>query len=146
MGIMPWDSAIELIKVGVEKIWPDKTKADEALAAMRAAEAQGAFAEIESQWANAKDQLAVNQQEAASQSVFVAGWRPFIGWVCGSAFAWSFVLQPAYVTILASFGHPVLQQNLPVLDFIQIQPVLYGMLGLGALRTSEKVKGYKAVA
>jgi hypothetical protein len=146
MGIMPWDSAIELIKVGVEKIWPDKTKADEAFAALRAAEAQGAFAEIENQWANAKEQLAVNQQEAASQSVFVAGWRPFIGWVCGSAFAWSFVLQPAYVTLLASLGHPVLQQNLPVLDFNQIQPVLYGMLGLGALRTYEKVKGTKALS
>lgn len=146
MGIMPWGSATELIKVGVGKVWPDIVKADEVFATLRVAEAQGAFAEIESQWSSAMDQIAASQQEAASQSVFVAGWRPFIGWVCGSAFAWSFVVQPAFVTLLTSFGHPILQQNLPVLDFAQIQPVLYGMLGLGALRTYEKVKGYKTTA
>lgn len=139
--MMPWDSVVDLIRVGIDKIWPDKTKADEARAALVQAQLAGSLKDLEDQWESAKAQLEVNRQEAASTSVFVAGWRPFIGWVCGSAFAWTFVLQPAVVTVLAAVGHPIDAAHLASLDFSQIQPVLYGMLGLGAMRTYEKVKG-----
>lgn len=83
-------------------------------------------------------QIDVNKQEATSTSVFVAGWRPFIGWVCGSAFAWVFVLQPLGVFLLAVAGH---KMDLPTLDLGQMMPILLGMLGLGTLRTYEKVQG-----
>lgn len=139
--MMPWDSVAELIKTGIDKIWPDKTKADEAKAALAQAELAGSLKDLEEQWESAKAQLEVNRQEAASTSLFVAGWRPFIGWVCGSAFAWTFVLQPAVVTTAVALGHPIDASHLTTLDFSQIQPVLYGMLGLGAMRTYEKVKG-----
>jgi Holin of 3TMs, for gene-transfer release len=139
-GFMPWDSAVDLIKTGIDKIWPDKTEAEKAKAALAQAQMQGALKELEEQWDNAKAQLDVNKQEAASANIFVAGWRPFVGWVCGSAFAWAFVLQPLLVTLLAAAGHPVQKEELPTLDFSEIQPVLYGMLGLGAMRTYEKVK------
>ncbi|MEZ6933585.1 holin family protein [Aeromonas sp. BC14] len=139
-GYMPWDSVFDLIKTGIDKIWPDKTEADKAKAALAQAELQGALKEMEVQWENANAQIKVNEQEAASTNIFVAGWRPFVGWVCGSAFAWTFVLQPIVVTVFAAVGHPIDQNQLPKLDFSQIQPVLYGLLGLGAMRTYEKLK------
>jgi hypothetical protein len=83
-------------------------------------------------------QLDINKTEAASRSVFVAGWRPFIGWTCGAAMAYSYVLQP-----IISFG--LAQANyliaLPSVELAEMMPVLMGMLGLGGLRSYEKVKG-----
>jgi hypothetical protein len=85
-------------------------------------------------------QLEINKQEAAHRSVFVAGWRPFIGWSCGVALTWTYVIQPIASFTLAQTGHLV---DLPALDMSQMMPVLMGMLGLGGLRTFEK---YKAVS
>lgn len=86
-------------------------------------------------------QLAVNMKEAEHSSMFVAGWRPFIGWVCGLAFAWAFLLQPLLVFITVAFGVPVPLDKLPVLDLAVMMPVLMGMLGLGAMRSWEKQNG-----
>lgn len=140
-GIMPWDSVIDLIKTGIDKIWPDKTEAEKAKAALAQAQLQGALKDMEEQWDNAKAQIEVNKQEAASNSIFIAGWRPFIGWICGSAFAYAYVLQPVVVMISNAIGHPIDPSKLVKLDFDQINPVLFGILGLGAMRTYEKVKG-----
>jgi hypothetical protein len=140
-GIMPWDGVVDLLKTGIDKIWPDKTEADKAKAALAQAEVAGNLQEMQNQWENAKEQIEVNKEEAANNSIFVAGWRPFIGWVCGSAFAWAFVFQPIVVAVAAAMGRPINPKDLAILDFSQIQPVLYGMLGLGAMRTYEKVKG-----
>lgn len=83
-------------------------------------------------------QLAVNAEEAKTGSVFIAGWRPFIGWVCGASFAWVFVVQPMASFVSSLFGlYPVL----PNLDLSAMLPVLLGMLGLGTLRTVEKNSG-----
>ena len=140
-GFMPWDGVVDLLKTGIDKIWPNKDEADKAKAALEQAAAAGALQEMQNQWDNAKAQIDVNKQEASNASIFVAGWRPFIGWVCGFSFEWAFVFQPIAVMIAASVGHPINAKELAVLDFSQIQPVLYGMLGLGAMRTYEKVKG-----
>ena len=84
-------------------------------------------------------QAAVDQAEAASSNVFVAGWRPFIGWVCGSIFAFNYILLPIgnYFLILYAPASP----KLPILDISAVMPVLLGMLGLGTLRTVEKTQG-----
>lgn len=82
-------------------------------------------------------QLDINKQEAAHRSVFVAGWRPFIGWSCGLALAWTYVMTPMLQFILAQTGHLI---DLPVMDMSQMMPVLMGILGLGGLRTFEKFK------
>ena len=82
-------------------------------------------------------QLDINKQEAAHRSIFVAGWRPFIGWSCGIALAWTYVATPILQFILAQTGHLI---DLPALDMSQMMPVLMGMLGLGGLRTFEKFK------
>ncbi|MBK25872.1 MAG: hypothetical protein CME70_17865 [Halobacteriovorax sp.] len=86
----------------------------------------------------AKGQLEINKAEAQSRNVFVAGWRPFIGWVCGVAMAYNYVVQPILIFTLAQFDYLV---ALPALDLGEMMPVLMGMLGLGSLRSFEKYKG-----
>ena len=87
----------------------------------------------------ALSQIEVNKAEAASGSIFKGGWRPFIGWVCGFAFAYHFILQPILIFGAAAAG--VTLPPLPEFDMSQMMPVLLGMLGLGGLRTFEKQKG-----
>ena len=83
-------------------------------------------------------QMEVNKEEAKSASLFVAGWRPFIGWTCGVAFAYHFIVQPFLVFVMSLAGKTV---TLPVFDMDALFTVLMGMLGLGAMRSVEKVKG-----
>ncbi len=80
-------------------------------------------------------QAEINAEEAKSPSLFIAGWRPACGWVCVSAFAWVYVLQPTLVFAFNAAHHPV---TLPTIDFSQMSTVLMGMLGLAGLRTYEK--------
>lgn len=87
----------------------------------------------------AKGQVEINKVEAAHRSPLVAGWRPFIGWVCGIALAWHFVLAPVIIFIAAWFN--VTLPALPEFDMGSLMTVLMGMLGLGGLRTFEKSKG-----
>jgi len=87
-------------------------------------------------------QLEVNKAEAAHRSIFVAGWRPMVGWVCAAALAYHFIFYPIIVFILVAFNvtglHP---SDLPSFDMDSLMTVLLGMLGLGGLRTYEKAKG-----
>ena len=86
----------------------------------------------------AKGQLAVNKVEAASQSMFVAGWRPAVGWVCVLGMASNFIIIP-----MANFGLALAESGvtIPLIDTSTMMPVLMGMLGLGAMRSVEKVRG-----
>lgn len=123
---MSWALAIPLIQTVVEKFVPDKDKANE-LAYEVAAVAQNHAHEI------ATKQIEVNKEEATHKSLFVAGWRPFIGWTCGVAMANNFIVMP-YIAVLFSV-------NVPVLELAEMMPVLMGLLGLGAYRSYEKVMG-----
>ena len=87
----------------------------------------------------AKGQLEINKAEATHRSIFVAGWRPFVGWTCGVALAWHFVLAPFIIFGSAYAGVPL--PELPQFDMSSLLTVLMGMLGLGGLRSFEKVKG-----
>ena len=84
-------------------------------------------------------QIEVNKAEAASGSLFKGGWRPFIGWVCGIAFAYHFVLQPIILFAVTAYGLQI--PALPEFDMTSLMTVLGGMLGIGGLRTYEKQKG-----
>jgi Holin of 3TMs, for gene-transfer release len=89
-------------------------------------------------------QMEINKQEAASTNWFVAGWRPFIGWVCGAAFAYTYVFLPFSQFLVFTFGNTEMinQLNLlPKLDLGVMMPVLLGMLGLGGMRSFEKSNG-----
>ena len=95
--------------------------------------------EIETAMQNANlAQLEVNKIEATHKSIFVAGWRPFVGWVCGVSLAYHFILSPLLQFGIALAG---IEQELPEFEFGQLSTVLMGMLGLGGLRTFEKMKG-----
>ena len=83
-------------------------------------------------------QIEVNKVEAAHRNVFVAGWRPFTGWVCASALAYHFILEPIIVFGLALYS---VELTLPQFDMGSLLTVLMGMLGLSGLRTFEKTKG-----
>ena len=86
----------------------------------------------------AKGQLEVNKVEAASKSMFVAGWRPAVGWVCVLGMASNYILIP-----FANFGLALAASDIvvPLIDTSTMMPVLMGMLGLGAMRSVEKVQG-----
>ena len=84
-------------------------------------------------------QLEINKAEAASGSLFKGGWRPFIGWVCGVAFAYHFVLQPLIVFGVTAAGVDI--PALPEFDMGSLMTVMMGMLGLGGLRSYEKKQG-----
>jgi hypothetical protein len=83
-------------------------------------------------------QIAVNAEEAKSSSFFVAGWRPFTGWVCGVALAYVSLLEPIarFVATLAGYSG-----TFPTIDTTMTMQVLLGMLGLGALRSTDKKNG-----
>jgi len=83
-------------------------------------------------------QIEVNKTEAQHASIFVAGWRPCIGWICAVALGYHFILSPILATILTLSGYTI---TLPEFDFAQLSTILMGMLGLGGLRTFEKMKG-----
>ena len=84
-------------------------------------------------------QLDINKTEAAHRSVFVAGWRPFIGWTCGIALMAHFVLFPATDFATAYMGLEI--PPMPAFDMDSLMTVLLGILGLGGMRSFEKMKG-----
>ena len=84
-------------------------------------------------------QVDVNKAEATHRSIFVAGWRPFVGWTCGIALAYHFVVAPLILFGAGWAGAEL--PELPVFDMDALMTVLLGMLGLGGLRTYEKTKG-----
>ncbi len=84
-------------------------------------------------------QLAVDQAEANNKNVFVAGWRPFIGWVGGVALAWTYIGNPVANWILFAI-HPN-AAAIPAIPTGDLMNLVTAMLGLGAMRTYEKVKG-----
>lgn len=83
-------------------------------------------------------QIEVNKVEAQHRTIFVAGWRPFTGWICASALAYHFIIEPILIFALALQN---IQLTLPTFDMGSLLTVLMGMLGLGGLRTYEKAKG-----
>jgi hypothetical protein len=138
---MALDPVTAMLDIGgkvIDRLFPDPNQAAAAKLELIRLQQSGELAQLAADVDVAKGQMAINEAEAASNSVFVAGWRPFVGWVCGAAFAYKFVVAPAAAFILTAYGHAVV---LPVLDFTEMSTVLLGMLGIGALRTLEKVKG-----
>lgn len=121
-----------------DRIFPDPKAAAEAKVQVMEMAQRGELAQLDADLKMATGQMEVNKVEAGHQSLFVAGWRPAIGWVCGAAFAFKFVVGPSIAVLMAALGHPIV---LPEFDFSEMSTILLGMLGLGTLRTVEKVKG-----
>jgi hypothetical protein len=121
----------------IDKLIPDREAAAKAkLDAMRMAQ-EGQFRELDALVELARQQANVNAIEAA-QGSYRGGWRPFIGWVCGASIAYQFVARPLMPWALRSLGADV--PDMPALDTEQLWPLIMGMLGLGGLRSWEKLK------
>ena len=86
-------------------------------------------------------QIEINKVEAASNSIFVAGWRPFIGWACGSAFVYEFVGLPIIQTFLVVFHSHFDPTLLPKFDTPTMTTIMLSMLGMGIMRTIDKNNG-----
>lgn len=114
----------DLANTVVNKIWPDKSEQEKAELAASLAVIQG--------------QLEINKNEATNRSIFVAGWRPFIGWICGSALAYTYLLYPILLWAQAIW-FPLITPPKLTIDGMLFE-LLLGMLGLAGLRTFEKVK------
>lgn len=116
----------------IDKIWPDETQANAAKLELMKMQVSGELAQM-------AGQLEINKVEAANSSLFVSGWRPMIGWVCGCACAWNWIGLPIFKLLLPLFLHVTI--DLKPADLTEMMPVLFGMLGLGGLRTMEKING-----
>jgi hypothetical protein len=134
MALDPLSALLDIGSKVIDRVWPDPEKAAAAKLELFKMQQSGELAVI-------AGQLDINKVEAANPSVFVSGWRPFIGWVCGSGFAIQFVVGPLAEWVSALYGHPV---KFPQMDMGTMMPLLAGMLGLGAMRTAEKINGVAA--
>ena len=134
---MTWTLLIEPISALLDKIIPDPDARAKAQIELLKAEREFDLEELEQVLKADRSQTAVNKVEAKHRSLFVAGWRPFIGWTCGIAFVYHFVLQPFLVFALAVQGITV---ELPDFPMETLLTALLGMLGLGGMRTYEKVR------
>ena len=123
-----------VVNTVIDRVVPDKAAAEKA-------KIQAQLALLESSTKGELAQIDLNKIEAANTSIFVSGWRPFIGWVCGSALAYQFVLAPISMWVASWVGFPVPLP--PKLDDV-LWELMFGMLGMGTLRTVEKWKGVAA--
>jgi hypothetical protein len=116
----------------ITRIWPDATEVEKAkLLQVTTA--------IQNEFLLTLAQVEVNKVEASSTSTFVSGWRPFVGWVCGLSLAYAAIIEPiARFIAKVCFGF---LEAFPVIDTTITLQILFGMLGFGAARTFEKVKG-----
>ena len=129
---MALDPVSALLDIGgkvLDRVFPDPTQQAAARLELLKLQQSGELTQI-------AGQMDINKAEAASSSVFVSGWRPAIGWICGAGFAVQFVVGPLAEWGSALYGHPV---KFPQMDTGTMMPLLLGMLGLGGLRTAEKL-------
>jgi hypothetical protein len=127
MALDPVTAALDIGGKVIDRLWPNPADAAAAKLELLKLQQSGELA-----------QIGVNQEEAKSSSVFVSGWRPAIGWICGTACAWNWIGLPVCKLLMAMFNHPL---NISPADLGEMMPVLMGMLGLGGLRTIEKLNG-----
>lgn len=127
-----WQMIIPVVGQLLDKLLPDTEAANKAKADLLSMQARGELDAL-------LGQLEINKEEAKSSSVFVAGWRPFVGWTCGTALAYAAIVEP-----VMRFGTTVwlgYSGTFPVIDTDLTLQVLMGLLGLGAMRSFEKHKG-----
>lgn len=120
----------------LDRVLPDQAAKREAQLELLKLQQAGEFKEIELQMQRDLAQAQINQAEAASPKLFVSGWRPFIGWVCGVGLATQFLIAPVATWVARLRGYDI---AFPELDMGTLMTLLAGMLGLGVMRTTEKI-------
>lgn len=140
MAFDPLSNILSFAGNVIDKIFPDKTEAEKAKVRMAELAMQGQLEELKAQTSLMLQQMATNTEEAKHASWFVAGWRPFIGWVCGCVLAYHYIGEPFMSSVLGTFHVAFVMPNL---DSSELMTILLGMLGLGGMRTYEKVQEKK---
>lgn len=138
MSLDPLTAALDIGKVLIEKIWPNVADQAREIRLLEELHQKGELAQLNAQVQLLTGQLKVNEKEAGHKSIFVAGWRPFVGWVCGIGLLYSTILEPLMRFVARLSGYI---GDFPVIDTTLTMQVLLGMLGLVAARTREKEKG-----
>ena len=138
MSFDPLTAAFDAGKILIEKLWPDPVKQSEEMRKLEQLRQGGDIAQLNAQVTLLAGQLEINKIEASSSSLFVSGWRPCIGWVCGFALAYSAIIEPIARFTASMYGYT---GSFPVIDTTLTMQVLLGMMGLVAARTREKEKG-----
>ncbi len=134
-----WDILLGPIVSIINKVIPDKAAAAAAISQLQQLEAQGALETEKTQLASITSaQSDVDKVEAANPSMFVAGWRPAVGWVCAAALGFQYIARP-----LIQWYFAIAHQVVPVLPGIDdnLWQLMAGLLGMGALRSYDKLKG-----
>ena len=127
MSFDPLSAALDVGKTLIEKIWPDPVKQSEELRKLEELHQKGDLAELNARIKLITGQLEINKIEASHKSIFVAGWRPFVGWVCGFGLAYVSIIEPIMRFIAKISGYT---GEFPVIDTTLTMQVLIGMLGL----------------
>tara|TARA_R110000751_G_scaffold264840_1_gene363940 strand:- start:24 stop:461 length:438 start_codon:yes stop_codon:yes gene_type:complete len=138
MSFDPLTAALDVGKSLIEKIWPDPVKQSQEIRKLQELHQKGDLAVLNAEVQLLLGQINVNAAEANHKSIFVAGWRPFVGWVCGFGLLYASVIEPLMRFIATVNDYT---GTFPVLDTTITMQVLLGMLGLGLMRTKEKEKG-----
>lgn len=136
-----WDIIAGPILKIIDKVIPDPAAKAAAQLELLRLQSSGELAQLTAETELAKGQNAVNLAEAQSGNTFQSGWRPFVGWVCGCGLAMQFLIGPIATWIAKLRGYPI---DFPSLDLGTLMTLLFGMLGLGAMRTKEKMEGVAA--
>lgn len=131
MSFDPISAALDIGGKLIDRLWPDPTQAAQAKLELMKMEQNGELAAMTAQ-------TDINKVEAASDSVFVAGWRPFCGWVGGFGLAYAAIIEPVARLVATLLGYA---GAFPLIDTTVTMQILFGMLGLGAMRSYDKVKG-----
>ena len=122
----------------IDRAWPDPAQKAQIALELEKLRQAGEFKAIDAEIAAMQMQTDVNRVEAASADPFTSRWRPFIGWICGSALAWHYIGSPLLGWALLMSGETT---PMPTVDLGDLIVILLGMLGRGGLRTAEKFKG-----
>jgi hypothetical protein len=149
MSFDPFTAAFDLGKIAIEKIWPDANKRAEELRKLEELKQAGDLAQLNAHVQLMLGQISINLKEAEHKSLFVAGWRPFVGWVGGIGLAWAVIVYPlvswiwawARPTYTDAAGLVILVPMPPSLGVGVLMPVLLGMLGVGTMRSFDKKGG-----
>ncbi len=138
MGFDPLSALFELGKTAIEKIWPDPSKRAEEMLKLEQLKQSGDLAKMQAEVSLMLGQIEINKVEAQHPSVFVAGARPAVMWIGAFGLAYAAIIEP-----VARFVAKVIcgySGDFPMLDTTITMQVLFGILGLGAYRSYEKVK------
>lgn len=140
LGVAGVGKVIDTLGGILGKVIPDRAAAQAAKDELNRMAAAGELqTELMQLTAVTTAQTDINKVEAASLSLFVAGWRPYVGWICGTGLALQCIVAPLFTWIAALIGHPT---PFPTLDDKLLEGTLAGMLGVGyGLRTAEKWAG-----